>query len=348
MPAKVLLMQLIELQSVSACIERQHILKELCLQIQPGERVVVMGPSGAGKTTLLRLLAGLVVPSSGHALLRGQPLHLIDPPARQIALLSQDYALYPQSTVRQNILTALKQQGLSPEETSQRCHDVSKLFQLDGLLERLPSQISGGQAQRVAFAKALARHPQLLLLDEPLSQLDQSLRRQLIDTLLPVCEQLQIAMVWVTHDPREAFQVASRIMVLYQGQKLQDASPSQLYQKPYSKLVAELCSFWPVNWLPLQHAEFCRFRKLLAVADQHVGIRPEHVRLSGPIDPSESESQLSLELQIEGIQNLGFANWITATKGEITLRVVDYSGSYCVGQLVRVSMDPAHLLTVPD
>jgi ABC-type sugar transport system ATPase subunit len=341
-------MPLIELQSVSASVDGQNVLHDLCLQIRVGERVAVMGKSGAGKTSLLRLLAGLIAPTSGSALLHGQPVTLIDPPARQIALLSQDYALYPQLTVQHNILTALKQPGLGHEEIMSRCHYVVNLFQLDGLLDRIPSQISGGQAQRVALAKALARHPKLLLLDEPFSQLDQSLRNRLIDSLLTACEHLQIALVWVTHDPREAFQVASRIIVLHEGRLLQDASPTQLYQAPRNKLVAELCSYWPINWLPLQQEEFNSLTRLLPIDNHLVGVRAEHIGLSSLLESTRTQGQLNFDLRVAEIQYLGFANRIIARVGESILKIVEHSNKFHLGQRLRASVDLDRLLITPD
>lgn len=328
-------MSLLELNNIFVKLEKYQALHELSLRLEAGQRLVLMGPSGAGKTTLLRVMARLQQPSSGKLLLNGVLANTQTSNPIRIALLSQDYALYPQLTVGQNLAVALKQEGLSSPEISCRIEQVSSWFDIEALRSRFPSQISGGQAQRVAFAKALARRPQLLLLDEPLSQVDISLRNQLLETLLFACEQLQTAVCWVTHDPQEAFRVATQIAVLEDGRLVQHATAWEIYQSPKSRTVADLTSMWPINWLPLDQPEFASLRQ--GASYKHVGVRSEHMTLA-------SESDLRFDFRIECARFLGFARLLQGFIGKTPIQMLDSQQQYKIGDTIRVSIDPERIL----
>jgi multiple sugar transport system ATP-binding protein len=324
-----------ELQNVAVKLGSVDVLQNLCLRIESGDRLALMGASGAGKSTLLRVMAGLQGINSGKFLIDGQETNPQSRNYPRIALLSQDYALYPQLNVQQNIAAALTQLGMNSHDTAQRIKEVSQWFEIESLQSRLPSQLSGGQAQRVAFAKALARQPQLLLLDEPFSQVDRSLRNQLIEVLLPTCEQINTAICWVTHDPQEAFHIGTRIAILNAGRLVQDGTAEEIYGSPVSSLVAELTSVLPINWLPLDHVEFGCLRD--DTPAKYVGVRPEHFSFSAGPGPS-------FEFKVQRIRFLGFARLVQGLIGQTSVQVFDLEHRCGAGDQIRVFLDPAKVL----
>ncbi|MFO0943493.1 MAG: ABC transporter ATP-binding protein [Pirellulales bacterium] len=343
---------LVELRTVSVKFQSQLAISSLSLLIPRSQRLAIMGPSGAGKSTLLRVLAGLQTVDSGKVFLRGQPIDSVPAAKRSIAMLTQDYALYPQLSVEENLLAGLQSQQLSREESRNRIDQVIGWFEIGPLLKRLPSQISGGQAQRVAFAKALVRKPNLLLLDEPLSQLDYSLRNQLLSIILLACESMSISVCWVTHDPREAFQVASRIVVLNNGLMEQDDSATAIYQSPKSKCVAELSSYWPVNFLPMNSTQA---DQLIALAPANVncaGLRSEHlavvkeavVKEAVVNDVERCSNWPSWMMRVDRVVFLGFNQMIHGTVGDQMWTVVDRLAGIEVGQEVKIAMNPQQIL----
>ena len=331
-------MPLIELQSVEVQLANIEVLRGVNLQLEAGERLVVLGPSGAGKTTLLRVLAGLLPPTSGQVTLAGRPLQTIPAHQRGLSWISQDYALYPQLTVRQNLQVPLRQLRLGQAELSQRIDQACQWFEIGGLLERLPSQISGGQAQRVAFAKAIVRRPVLLLLDEPLSQLDFRLREQLLRSVLSAAEQLGITLCWVAHDPWEAFSVATRMVIVDGGTIVQSASPAEVYNRPVSRLAAELTSPWGVDWLPLTATEFAAWSDWAPGGRGLVGVRPEHWRCGW-------RGQLpAIPVRLDRLQFMGFARLASGRAGATRLHLLDGAGQLRIGDTAELSVDPERLI----
>ncbi len=211
----------------------------LSLDIKEGEFFALLGPSGCGKTTLLRMLAGFETPDSGKIELNGEDIAAVPPHQRPVNMMFQNYALFPHLSVRDNIGFGLKNAGLTRPGIDARVAQMISLVKLNGLEKRKPHQLSGGQKQRVALARALARHPKLLLLDEPLAALDKKLREETQVELMRLQRQLGLTFVIVTHDQDEAMSMADRIGVMKDGRLQQVATPRQLYETPASRWVAE-------------------------------------------------------------------------------------------------------------
>jgi len=210
----------------------------LSLDIKEGEFFALLGPSGCGKTTLLRMLAGFETPDSGRIELNGEDIAAVPPHQRPVNMMFQNYALFPHLSVRDNIGFGLKNAGLTRPGIDARVAQMISLVKLSGLEKRKPHQLSGGQKQRVALARALARHPKLLLLDEPLAALDKKLREETQVELMRLQRQLGLTFVIVTHDQDEAMSMADRIGVMRDGKLQQVATPRQLYEAPASRWVA--------------------------------------------------------------------------------------------------------------
>ena len=211
----------------------------LNLDIYKNEFFSLLGPSGCGKTTLLRMLAGFEKVTDGRILLDGEDISEIPPHLRPINMMFQSYALFPHMTVEKNIAFGLKQDNLPPNEINQRVEEMLQLVELTDFAKRKPNQLSGGQSQRVALARSLAKRPKLLLLDEPLGALDKRLREQTQFELMDIQEKLEVTFVIVTHDQEEAMTVSSRIGVMDSGSLIQVATPTEIYEAPINKDVAD-------------------------------------------------------------------------------------------------------------
>ena len=233
------------------------VLQDVSLGIDAGAMVCLLGPSGCGKTTLLRLIAGFEEPDAGAIHLGDRqvsvPGHVVAPEKRQIGMVFQDYALFPHMTVAQNIVFGLFRRPASHRE--RRLADLLKLVGLDDMAQRYPHELSGGQQQRVALARALAPGPQVLLLDEPFSNLDVNLRRELRQEMQEVLRQTNMTTVLVTHDQEEAFSFADHVAILEGGQVVQYGSPEALVQNPSTRFVAEFLGLG--HFLPGEVREDC-------------------------------------------------------------------------------------------
>jgi putrescine transport system ATP-binding protein len=209
------------------------------LDIAKGEIFALLGSSGCGKSTLLRMLAGFETPTSGRIVLDGQDLARIPPYHKPINMMFQSYALFPHLTVWDNIAFGLKREGMAKAAIDERVEAMLKLVQLSKFAKRKPHQLSGGQQQRVALARSLAKQPQLLLLDEPLGALDKKLREETQIELVNIIEKVGVTCVMVTHDQEEAMTMATRIAVMSEGRFLQVGAPSDIYETPASRFVAD-------------------------------------------------------------------------------------------------------------
>jgi multiple sugar transport system ATP-binding protein len=223
---------------------------ELNLTIADGELLVLVGPSGSGKSTALRMLAGLEPLDEGRILIGGKDVSTVRPRDRDIAMVFQSYALYPQLDVAANMGFALKQQGVPKEERAERVREVAKLLDLEPYLDRKPRNLSGGQRQRVAMGRAIVRHPQVYLMDEPLSNLDAKLRVQTRTELVELQQRLAVTTVYVTHDQVEAMTMGDRVAVLRDGDLQQVDSPATLYHAPANLFVAGFIGSPAMNTLP--------------------------------------------------------------------------------------------------
>ena len=252
---------------------------DLNLSIADGELLVLVGPSGSGKSTALRMLAGLEPLDEGKILIGGNDVSTVRPRDRDIAMVFQSYALYPQLDVAANMGFALKQQGVPKEERRQRVLEAAKLLDLEPYLDRKPRNLSGGQRQRVAMGRAIVRHPQVYLMDEPLSNLDAKLRVQTRAELVELQQRLAVTTVYVTHDQVEAMTMGHRVAVLRDGDLQQVDTPSALYHEPANLFVAGFIGSPAMNMLPVSASG------PLKIAGAEIGFRPETVAVGngGPI-----------------------------------------------------------------
>jgi multiple sugar transport system ATP-binding protein len=264
---------------------------ELNLSIADGELLVLVGPSGSGKSTALRMLAGLEPLDEGKILIGGKDVSAVRPRDRDIAMVFQSYALYPQLDVAANMGFALKQQGVPKEERLTRVREVAKLLDLEPYLDRKPGKLSGGQRQRVAMGRAIVRHPQVYLMDEPLSNLDAKLRVQTRAELVELQQRLAVTTVYVTHDQVEAMTMGHRVAVLRDGDLQQCDTPSTLYHEPANLFVAGFIGSPAMNMVPVSTSGPLKIGGAeIGVADDlggeraTAGFRPETVVVGeGPI-----------------------------------------------------------------
>ncbi len=212
---------------------------DLSITIKPGTLVTLLGPSGCGKTTTLRMLAGLEHPTAGKILIGGKDVTMLPANERDVSMVFQSYALFPHMNARDNVAYGLESSGLSRKDARERAEDGLALVGLAGMGQRLPAELSGGQQQRVAVARALVLEPQVLLLDEPLSNLDARLRRRVRTEIRELQQRLGFTAVYVTHDQDEALAVSDRIIVMKDGQIAQSGSPRELYEAPASSFIAD-------------------------------------------------------------------------------------------------------------
>ncbi|MEM7717934.1 MAG: sn-glycerol-3-phosphate ABC transporter ATP-binding protein UgpC [Pseudomonadota bacterium] len=224
--------------------------KGVSVDVGDGELVVFVGPSGCGKSTLLRMVAGLESVTGGEVELAGRIVNDLEPADRNIAMVFQNYALYPHMSVRKNLAYGLKNRKTPAEEIAKRVDEAAKLLQIDEFLDRRPSQLSGGQRQRVAMGRAIVRHPAIFLFDEPLSNLDAKLRNQMRLEIKKLQRRLDTAMIYVTHDQVEAMTLADRIVVLNGGKIEQVGTPGEIYSNPASTFVASFIGAPPMNLIP--------------------------------------------------------------------------------------------------
>ena len=224
---------------------KEVVVKNLDLLVEPGEFLTILGPSGCGKTTTLRMIAGLEEPNQGNITLNDKVVFsrnegvVIPPEARNLGLIFQSYALWPHMTVEKNITLALKEQKISKDEIASRLANALDMVQLTGYAERYPSELSGGQQQRVAVARLIALRPTILLMDEPLSNLDAKLRTEMRASLKRLHRDLDATTVYVTHDQIEALTLSDRVIIMNEGQIMQEGSPYDIYHHPTNIFVAE-------------------------------------------------------------------------------------------------------------
>ncbi|MEQ9721597.1 ABC transporter ATP-binding protein [Yersinia alsatica] len=293
-----------------------HVIRDVSLEIPDGEFCVLVGPSGCGKSTLLRMIAGLEEISGGTVGINDKDVTDVEPKMRDIAMVFQSYALYPQMTVRENMGFALKMAKMSKADISNKVETTAELLGLQALLERLPKDLSGGQRQRVAMGRAIVRNPQVFLFDEPLSNLDAKLRTQVRGEIRELHQRLKTTSVYVTHDQIEAMTMGQMIVVLREGRIEQVGTPLDLYDRPANLFVAGFIGSPEINQLKgtvvQQGAEFLLRLEdgslltlpvgLQVTEGQNVvyAIRPEQVNV---VDETHSAS--ALKATITAIENTG-------------------------------------------
>ena len=281
-------MSFLELQNVTKIYPNgTKAVNETSLNIENGEFVVFVGPSGCGKSTLLRMIAGLEDITNGEISLDGKLINSVDPSERDVAMVFQNYALYPHMTVFNNMAYGLKNRGISKEEINNKVNDVAKLLEIDQLLSRKPSMLSGGQRQRVAMGRAIVRNPKIFLFDEPLSNLDAKLRNQMRLEIKKLQRQMGVTSVFVTHDQTEAMTLGDRIVVINNGVVEQLGTPKEIYSKPNTKFVAEFIGSPQMNLfnckiesgVALIDNKKINLDKSINIEDASIGVRPDDIQI---------------------------------------------------------------------
>ena len=314
----------LKLQAVSKSWDgKSQVIQPLTVDVANGEFIVMVGPSGCGKSTLLRMVAGLERVTSGDIWIDRQRVTDMEPKERGIAMVFQNYALYPHMSVEENMAWGLKIRGMGKEHIQQKVAEAARILELDGLLKRRPRELSGGQRQRVAMGRAIVRDPAVFLFDEPLSNLDAKLRVQMRLELQQLHRRLKTTSLYVTHDQVEAMTLAQRVMVMNKGVAEQIGTPVEVYERPASRFVASFIGSPAMNLLAGNiSADGTRFALadglLLPLGGVYsrlsgravtLGIRPEHIALS-----SQAAGGIPLvveTLEMLGADNLAHGRWGT-------------------------------------
>ena len=319
-------------------------LRGIDLDIEPVEFFALLGPSGSGKTTTLRVLAGLEVPDEGTMTVDGIDVTYAQPGERDVAMVFQNYALYPHMTVEANIAFPLKMDGVPKAEIAGLVRNAAAKVKIDHLLHRRPGQLSGGQQQRCALARAIVRQPRLFLLDEPLSDLDAQLRLETRVELKKLQRSLDVTTVYVTHDQEEAMTVADRMAVFLDGDIAQVGTPAEVFNRPLNMDVAAFIGSPPMNLIE-GHLEggtvtIGDYRLALPKAPDHpagavvVGVRPTHIALA--------DAGLPAELYLS--ENLGESMLLNFTIGDhlIKVRLPEVRG-FAENERLHLALDPMHV-----
>ncbi|MDR1363969.1 MAG: sn-glycerol-3-phosphate ABC transporter ATP-binding protein UgpC [Spirochaetaceae bacterium] len=318
--------------------------------VEDKEFVVFVGPSGCGKSTTLRMIAGLEDITEGELLIDGELMNDVPPKDRNIAMVFQNYALYPHMTVYENMAFGLRIKKVNKDEIDKRVHDAARILDIEKFLERKPKALSGGQRQRVAVGRAIVRHPKVFLFDEPLSNLDAKLRVQMRAEISSLHHRLDATMIYVTHDQVEAMTMADKIVVYKDGKIQQTGSPLHLYNYPGNKFVAGFIGSPPMNFLTVTvleensdlildeggfklkvSAEHNACLKKYVDKDVYFGIRPEDLDFSG-----NSGAQDSIPLTVNVVEPLGADTtiWLN-TKTQSMIARTDPSRTFKIGEAVN-------------
>jgi multiple sugar transport system ATP-binding protein len=345
----------LEFRHVAKIFGDTSLFRDISFHINRGEFFVILGPSGCGKTTLLRLIAGLDVIDGGEVRLNGRVVQALPASERGVAMVFQDFALYPHMTVRDNLAFGLQNLKLPAAEIAQRISQIADMLSLSDLLDRRPTTLSGGQKQRVALARALVKQPELLLMDEPLSSLDPALRLKTRRELARLSQTLAATVVMVTHDQVEAMTLAHRIMVLHDHEIQQIGTPLEIFTRPANLFVARFIGATPMNLL---EGEMRRGKTGLAeviiaakaVVPTHipfeilpihqswrVGLRAEHVTVSAPRKPA-------ILAHVDFIERLGEHSFVHARLENGREIVAEAPGLSPLqpGDAVGLKLDGAH------
>lgn len=326
----------ISLKSVEKWFGDVQVIKGVDLDIRDGELIIFVGPSGCGKSTLLRMISGLEETSRGQILLDGDDVTHKVPSERELAMVFQSYALYPHLSVEENMGFALKTAGASKAEIDEKVGNAAELLKLNEYLDRRPKDLSGGQRQRVAIGRAIVRKPKGFLFDEPLSNLDASLRVDMRFEIARLHKTLASTMVYVTHDQVEAMTLADRIVVLKDGLIMQVGSPRKLYENPDNVFVAQFIGSPKMNLLPCGAGS--GLEAIAAKGAVQLGVRPEHIT----VVPA-GEGHCDGTVQVSEYLGADYFHYIDC--GDLGLLTVRTAGSddEIEGQVVGLRFDTTRL-----
>ena len=328
-------MATLSIRGVKKSYASLEILKEVDIELADGEFLVLLGPSGCGKTTLLNIIAGLIEPSAGEIRIGERMVNNVHPKDRDIAMVFQSYALYPNMNVAKNMEFGLSMRGVPKAARQETILRVAKLLQIEHLLGRKPSQLSGGQRQRVAIGRALVREPKVFLFDEPLSNLDAKLRVETRIEIKRLHQRLATTIVYVTHDQIEAMTLASRIAIMKDGMVQQYATPTEIYERPANIYVGGFIGAPPMNFIPGRLQEV-KGQLAVAIAGGHLlplaapsaslaawkdrdvtlGIRPEALSLAGQ---GKSGGEAEIESVVDVVEPTGADTLAYLTLGDRTI-----------------------------
>ncbi|MDD2859617.1 MAG: sn-glycerol-3-phosphate ABC transporter ATP-binding protein UgpC [Acidiphilium sp.] len=343
-------MATLQLEGLAKSFGKSTVLHGIDLMLADGEMLVIVGASGCGKSTLLRLVAGLEVPSAGRILLDGRDITDVEPARRDIAMVFQNYALYPHMSVFDNMAYGLKLKGVDRATIRTKIETAAATLGLTGLLARKPRELSGGQRQRVAMGRAIVREPKLFLFDEPLSNLDAKLRVQVRADIRKLQKSLGITSLYVTHDQIEAMTLADRLIVMHEGRAAQIATPIEVFDRPATTYVASFIGEPAMNFCAATLAQggtaavlaagptlvFADGRRDLPDGSKLViGIRPQHVTIgSGP---------QSTMLAIDLVEPLGSETLLHGTTPDGSVFLVRVASPATGEAVVPVVLPPSHL-----
>jgi multiple sugar transport system ATP-binding protein len=328
-----------------------HAVKNVDLEVRDKEFLVLVGPSGCGKTTTLRMVAGLEEITSGEIRIGDQVVNDLPPKERDIAMVFQNYALYPHKTVFDNMAFGLQMRGYAKDEILKRVRDAAEILGIEMLLERRPRQLSGGQRQRVAVGRAIVRHPQVFLFDEPLSNLDAKLRVQMRVELKRLHERLETTAIYVTHDQVEAMTLGTRVVVMKDGYVQQIGEPLELYGRPANKFVAGFIGSPAMNFVTVSISSDGRWAETeglrLQVPERFrshggkrltLGVRPEALRLANGND------EHTFATAVDVIEPLGNEILLNFRAGGVPMVArVDPGVRVKAHENIRLALDPQRL-----
>ncbi|WP_019154130.1 ABC transporter ATP-binding protein [Robertmurraya massiliosenegalensis] len=323
----------LELKDISMKFDEITAVDHLNITINEGELVCLLGPSGCGKSTTLFMLAGLYKPSSGELYFGDKLVNHVEPENREIGMVFQNYALYPHMTVLNNIMFPLKMAKMPKKVAQERATEMAKLVQIEHLLDRKPKQLSGGQQQRVAIARALVKKPKLLLLDEPLSNLDARLRLEMREEIRRIQQEVGITTIFVTHDQEEAMSISDRILLMKDGQYQQYSPPQEMYDSPVNAFVGKFMGSPPINMVPvIYNQENSTFavngtKESLAISKPLHPPRSSHHQMMLGVRPedwliAETNTAESLKARVEIVERIGRDTLLSATIGEHSIRAL--------------------------
>jgi multiple sugar transport system ATP-binding protein len=349
----------VAMRSLNKKYDEVHAVIDVNLDIRDQEFVVLVGPSGCGKTTTLRMVAGLESITSGHISIDEKIVNELPPMDRDIAMVFQNYALYPHMSVYDNMAFGLKMRKFDKPEIAKRVQEAADILGIEQLLKRKPRQLSGGQRQRVALGRAIVRHPQVFLFDEPLSNLDAKLRVQMRVELKKLHERLGTTAIYVTHDQVEAMTLGDRVVVMKDGLVQQVGDPMELYNEPANRFVAGFIGSPAMNFAGVRvsaengslwaKSEGIRIKvpdpiqpRLAPYAGKEttLGIRPEDLHIAGDGDPKE----LTFDVAVEVVERLGSEILLDVAAGPTTMVAsVDPTATAKVHEKLRLAINPARL-----